>query len=214
VERLYRSRAERVIAGVAGGLAEAIDVDPSIVRVAWVILALLSGGLLFIVYVVMAIVVPQEPFAGSYPGAGMPTPGAPAGAAGGPAAPRGVAAPGGMAAPGAAEATEPGTTPGAQPDMPEAQWREARMLERQRLRAERRAQAGGFPLAAVLGIVLVLVGAAFLAPRFFPRLDFDLIWPLVLVGLGAALIIGSLRRGGDRDERGERGDPGSPGAST
>ncbi len=43
-DRLYRSRTDRVIGGVAGGVAEALDVDPSIVRVVWVILALVTGG--------------------------------------------------------------------------------------------------------------------------------------------------------------------------
>lgn len=194
MERLYRSRDDRVISGVAGGLAEAIDVDPSVVRVAWVILTVLSGGLLFLVYVVMAIVVPQEPFRGSYPAAGMPGTGVGVG-------------------PAPADPTEPavGTAPAGPQDAAEAQWREARRLERQRLRAERRAQGGGFPLGAVVGLVLVLVGAAFLAQRFFPRLDFDLIWPVLVVGLGAALIVGSVRRGGDRSDP---SDPGGPGVSS
>jgi phage shock protein C len=61
-ERLYRSRDERLVAGVCGGLAVRFDVDPSIVRVVWVLLALLTGGLPFLVlYVVMVIVVPEEP---------------------------------------------------------------------------------------------------------------------------------------------------------
>ena len=60
-DRLYRSRSERMLAGVAGGLAEHFDLDPSLVRIIWVILALASVGTFVVIYVVMAIVVPEEP---------------------------------------------------------------------------------------------------------------------------------------------------------
>ena len=56
--RLYRSQTESVLGGVAGGVAEYLDVDPAIVRVIWALLALLTGGIFFILYVVMWIVVP------------------------------------------------------------------------------------------------------------------------------------------------------------
>lgn len=59
--RLYRSRREEMISGVAGGVAEYLDLDPSIVRVVWAVLALITGGVFFVVYVVMWIVVPQAP---------------------------------------------------------------------------------------------------------------------------------------------------------
>ena len=60
-DRLYRSRDERIIAGVAGGVAERFDVDPSLVRIVWVILAIVTGSAFFWLYIVMAIVVPEEP---------------------------------------------------------------------------------------------------------------------------------------------------------
>jgi len=57
--RLYRSRKERMIWGVAGGLAEYLDVDPVLVRIGFVLLTFANGvGLLL--YVLMAIVVPSE----------------------------------------------------------------------------------------------------------------------------------------------------------
>lgn len=60
IRRLYRSRSNRMIAGVAGGLGEFLGLDPTIVRLLFVFSLFLSGvGLL--VYVVMLLVVPEEP---------------------------------------------------------------------------------------------------------------------------------------------------------
>jgi len=72
-EHLYRSRDERMIAGVAGGLAEMWDADPSLIRIVWVVLAFLTGGIALLVYIVMAIVVPEDT---SQPMSNVP-PGAP-----------------------------------------------------------------------------------------------------------------------------------------
>ena len=60
-QRLYRSRDERIIAGVAGGLAEQFNVDPSLVRILWVALAVLTAGVAVLFYLVMAFIVPEEP---------------------------------------------------------------------------------------------------------------------------------------------------------
>lgn len=59
-QRLYRSRKEKMVAGVCGGLAQYFNVDPVIVRVAFVALGVASGvGLL--AYIILAIVVPERP---------------------------------------------------------------------------------------------------------------------------------------------------------
>ena len=58
---LYRSRDDRMIAGVAAGVAESIGADPSIIRVVWALLMFLTGGLALVAYIVMAIVVPERP---------------------------------------------------------------------------------------------------------------------------------------------------------
>jgi len=63
-KRLYRSRRERMIAGVCGGLAEYFSIDPTLVRLFFVFTALLGGPGL-IAYIVMMIVVPEEPLAES-----------------------------------------------------------------------------------------------------------------------------------------------------
>ncbi len=60
-KRLFRSRKDRKIAGVCGGIAEYFDIDPVITRVIAVLL-LLPGGLPgFIPYIVLWVIVPENP---------------------------------------------------------------------------------------------------------------------------------------------------------
>ncbi len=61
-KRLYRSRTDRMIWGVCGGLAKYFNIDTTIVRVAFVV-SLFFGSLGFWVYIIMAIIVPLEPAA-------------------------------------------------------------------------------------------------------------------------------------------------------
>jgi phage shock protein C len=60
--RLYRCRENRVLAGVAAGLAEYFDLDPTLVRVLWFV-SIFFGGLGLLLYIGMAIIVPIEPIA-------------------------------------------------------------------------------------------------------------------------------------------------------
>jgi phage shock protein C len=70
--RLYRSVADRRIGGVAAGTATYFDIDPSISRVLWVLLAIFTGGAFVIVYLVMWAVVPEEPWSPPMPGQAPP----------------------------------------------------------------------------------------------------------------------------------------------
>ena len=59
-KKLYRSLTDKKICGVCGGLGEYFNIDPTLVRLAWVVLALCAGsGLL--AYIVAAIVIPEKP---------------------------------------------------------------------------------------------------------------------------------------------------------
>jgi phage shock protein C len=89
--RLYRSRRDSILGGVAGGVAEYLDVDPSIVRVVWAVLALITGGIFLLAYLVMWIVVPQSPSSATWPGPEM-APGTPPGGGAGTAPGEGAAA--------------------------------------------------------------------------------------------------------------------------
>ncbi|MDP2328802.1 MAG: cell wall-active antibiotics response protein LiaF [Dehalococcoidia bacterium] len=57
--RLMRSRDDEMIAGVAGGIAEYFDLDPVLVRVAFVVLALVTSGTAIIAYIIAWIVMPE-----------------------------------------------------------------------------------------------------------------------------------------------------------
>ena len=48
-DRLYRSSDDRMLAGVAGGLADMWDADPSLIRIVWAVLVILTGGLALLV---------------------------------------------------------------------------------------------------------------------------------------------------------------------
>jgi phage shock protein C len=60
MKRLYRSRSDRRIAGVCGGLAAYLNIDPTLVRLLFVLGLLLVGGTL-LAYIILMIVIPEEP---------------------------------------------------------------------------------------------------------------------------------------------------------
>lgn len=64
VKKLYRSRDERMVAGVAGGLGEYFSIDPTIVRLVFVLSVFFGVGAGILVYLILMLVVPEEPVAG------------------------------------------------------------------------------------------------------------------------------------------------------
>jgi phage shock protein C len=58
-KRLYRSRDDRMIAGVCAGIADYFDIDPTLVRLLFVLGFFATGSGLFWAYVIMMIVVPE-----------------------------------------------------------------------------------------------------------------------------------------------------------
>ena len=59
-KRLYRSRSERWLAGVCGGIGDYFDIDATVIRILFVLFALVFGsGLLF--YLILWILIPLEP---------------------------------------------------------------------------------------------------------------------------------------------------------
>lgn len=60
-KRLERSRLDRKIAGVAGGMAKYWGSDPTLVRLLWVFALLLTFPLAIVAYIITWIVIPEEP---------------------------------------------------------------------------------------------------------------------------------------------------------
>jgi phage shock protein C len=59
-KRLYRSRSDRKIAGVCGGIAEHFGWDPTLVRLGWALLTLM-GGSGILIYLILWLVMPEAP---------------------------------------------------------------------------------------------------------------------------------------------------------
>lgn len=136
--RLYRCRHDRKIAGVASGVAEYFDLDPTPVRVAW-FLSIFFGGLGIFLYIAMALIVPNEPYT-------------------------------------ADEA--------------------AAIAAGDSLPAHRhQARGGSTRWSLYLGGALVVFGGIALVDVVAPNWDsWRYLWPAVLIGLGALLVAGALRR--------------------
>ena len=58
--RLYKSNTNKMLDGVCGGIAEYFDIDPTLVRLAWVLFCAL-GGSGILAYIVAAIIIPRSP---------------------------------------------------------------------------------------------------------------------------------------------------------
>ena len=137
--RLYRSRTDSILGGVAAGLATYLNADPALVRIAWAILVPLTGGVALIAYIVAAFVVPEEPA---------------------------------RVRADATASTSPAATAADEPAPAQSDGR-----------------AG-----MVVGIGLVLIGLWFLVRPTLPDIDWNLVWPLVIVAIGGLILFRSLGR--------------------
>ena len=173
-ERLYRSRDDRMLFGVAGGMADWLDVDPAIVRIVWALL-IFAGGAGLLLYIVAAIVIPEEPLdradvavpMGATPGSGE----APA-----------ASAPAGPSVPAAAAPTG-WTYPSRQAA------REARRAERRAARGQREGNG-----VLILGVILIAVGGWLLARMYIPFFDDRIVGPAFLVVVGVLVLASGLNR--------------------
>jgi phage shock protein C len=174
-ERLYRSRDDRMLAGVAGGLAEILDADPSLVRIVWAGLAFFTGGIALLVYVVMAIVVPEAPAGWN---------------------PRAAAAPGEPGASGpSGDSNATGTPPTAGSSgssatpPPGSYWAMDREARAEARRARRGSSTDASRAGLIGGLVLVVIGSIFLIREVVPWFDWDLWWPIGLIALGGLFLV-------------------------
>ncbi|HOP13412.1 MAG TPA: PspC domain-containing protein [Lentimicrobium sp.] len=168
--RLYRSVHGRVIGGVAGGLADFFGMDPTIVRLIFVLLVIF-GGSGVLLYLILWIILPEKnQYTSFYSGAAPPNP-APAGSDTG------------------IGETYEGFEQG-RPAQPYYQAADATPEMQQRKKVEG---------SLIGGVVLIFIGSIFLIERFVPRIDFGDLWPVILIAIGLVLIVGNLPRKGNKD---------------
>jgi phage shock protein C len=60
MKKLYKSRTNKQVSGVCGGLADYFKVDATLIRLAWVIFGC-CGGAGLVAYIICAVIVPDEP---------------------------------------------------------------------------------------------------------------------------------------------------------
>ena len=159
-KKLYRSRKDKMLGGVAGGLAEYFDIDPTLVRIAFVI-TLFLGGTGVLAYLILWIVVPEEPYIFQTPGPGS-----------GQQKTEGQTTDAGTGQQPAGDQPQGGSP---QEDAFKA-YQEAAEMHKQRRRN-------------LFGWILVIIGALFLAQNFIPHFCIGSYWPLILIAIGGALLI-------------------------
>ena len=142
--RLYRSRTDTVLGGVAAGLAKYLNADPALVRIAWAILVPVTSGAAFLAYIVAWIVIPEEPVASTV-------------------------------------TADPADSDAALPAAGGAS-------------SAARDPSDGSRAGLVVGIGLVVIGVWFLVRDYLPDFNWNLVWPAILIGIGALILISSARR--------------------
>jgi len=192
---LYRSRDDRMLAGVCGGIGEYFALDPTLVRLVFVLLAVFTGiGVL--AYIVLWIVVPEQGGRPLYedwksqPDAQASTEGAPTGAAPtGVTVPESPVPPDAPAAPAPPVDPEPPAASGGGPVPVTGTSRSG--SEDWRMRHEGR-RSGGIGL----GIILIVVGGVLLVNRLVPQLNIDIwkLWPLLIIAIGIGMVLRPRRR--------------------
>lgn len=60
MNKLYRSRKNRIVAGVCGGIGEYLKVDPTLIRLLWLLISIV-GGSGVVAYIIAWIIIPEEP---------------------------------------------------------------------------------------------------------------------------------------------------------
>jgi len=150
-KKLYRSTTDKMIGGVAGGLAEYFGIDSTLVRVLFIVIVFLGGGGI-IAYIILWIVVPQKPY--ELPKYNFNQPPSDSGG-------------------GSNFSTDQNKSDSFSMSNNEA--------------------AGSLPQVNGkqfwVAIVLIVIGGLLLLDNIFPRFNFDIYWPVILIGIGMGLLL-------------------------
>ncbi|AMR31470.1 hypothetical protein A0256_08550 [Mucilaginibacter sp. PAMC 26640] len=151
-KKLYRNEHNKMIGGVCSGLGDYLNIDPTIVRLVFLVMLFAGHGAGFVLYIILLIVLPK----------------------------RGL------------NFNDPGFKPGVDYKVPPASSFSSsfnssfnKPFDFPPIPAKKSSNAG-----MIFGVVLIALGTLFLIDEldFIPDLDFDKLWPAILVAAGAALI--------------------------
>ncbi|MDP1623528.1 MAG: PspC domain-containing protein [Bacteroidales bacterium] len=163
-KRLYRSLTDRKFAGVAGGLAEYFVMDPLLVRLAFVILTFAGGGG-FLIYLVLWIVTPENPVR-VYPSEKQPNP---------------------DFQPDNSGSSDFTKEPiGYNSDAPKSGQTYSTIPKEKDSKRNKGSLIGG--------LVLITLGALFLAEELIPQINFEDLWPVILIVVGFGLLINAVTK--------------------
>jgi len=148
--KLYRSNKNRVFFGVCGGIGEFFEIDPVIVRIIFVILAIWAGGGL-ILYIILLFLIPEEPSKG--------------------------------------EKSSEDVKERVESTAQEIKDRAEEFAEE--IKKNVKDNPSRIGADQLFGLIVILIGAAFLFGNFFPFLAFGKLWPLILIIVGLAILVGA-----------------------
>lgn len=134
-KKLYRLRENRMIAGVCGGIAEYFNIDPTIIRIIWILFGFVTYGTGVIAYVIALIVIPE-------------------------------------ASPSSFENQQGGSTEGHKNGI----------------------NLDSIKSRIVMGSALVLLGVFLIGRNFLPWLNFNILWPVILIVIGILIIFAGWRK--------------------
>lgn len=60
-KKLVRSRTKKMLCGVCGGIGEYLNIDPTVIRLLWILFIFFSFGMAVLIYFIAAVVMPDEP---------------------------------------------------------------------------------------------------------------------------------------------------------
>ncbi len=175
--RLYRTVQGRVVGGVAGGLADYFGMDPTIVRLIFVLLVIF-GGSGVLLYIILWVILPEKNIYNTFT---THTPNAPPPTGSG----SGIGE--------AYDGFEQGKPYKADNEI-YGHVTEAR---------EKKKMEGSL----IGGAILIVLGTIFLAQRFIPHIHFRSLWPILLISLGLILIFGNMPRKNNDNSRPNIGEP-------